>query len=570
LCDYNSIVHCFGAEVTVADRMTGTGCRAGTSCPFPHDSSALTTEPSRPEASHQSHASSKTQVTEQGSNHGTALEKVPVHQDLSAALERRRYLARPVEASKVVQKPVSSAQASNPREYQIQQLRRRFSPQQKIDNIGTVLTFKMAPSDPDFPFDMDGLECTVTVPNGFPKDERPSLRVTNEEMGRGFQINVEKGFDALVERNPNGTLLGWMNALDRQLESLLTTKKADTIKLVSNIGPKDGANLPAVQLTSLDQGLSSPTIPSAVDSGKPATTFTPEQRAQASSTRTAETRQLEARLGRVPLFSKSSDGLSYILPLQPKRSNLPLALQFLKRVKLVVPSLYNLEQCRIELQDVDRDAAAPVETAFDRRALEHRDISLMAHVNFLSQNLHVLAAETKTKSPLPVVDVSKLQINDPVPVQQETTNSKDETAFDARSHIQIIPRPPEWTFQPAGDGEDGDDSSDSYDSDGDYSEDDEEGGGAAVLESTQSPQDRGVLMSFPYLELHGIELLEILSLSLTVKCSRCKDVMDVKNIKNNASGDASGLRTESCKKCANGFSIGQEKISAFRMRQLFL
>jgi len=66
--------------------------------------------------------------------------------------------------------------------------------------------------------------------------------------------------------------------------------------------------------------------------------YTPEQRHLALRRREAETGQLEARLGRTPLFFKSSDGIAYNLPITPrKHQDLPVPLQVIKSVKLLVP-----------------------------------------------------------------------------------------------------------------------------------------------------------------------------------------------------------------------------------------
>jgi hypothetical protein len=74
------------------------------------------------------------------------------------------------------------------------------------------------------------------------------------------------------------------------------------------------------------------------------------------------------------------------------------------------------------------------------------------------------------------------------------------------------------------------------------------------------------MLSLPFLELHGIELLELVSLSLTIKCDRCKTAVDVPNIKN-SSGDSSGIRSESCRKCANALDIGNNSISSSTIKR---
>ena len=61
---------------------------------------------------------------------------------------------------------------------------------------------------------------------------------------------------------------------------------------------------------------------------------------------------------------------------------------------------------------------------------------------------------------------------------------------------------------------------------------------------------------FPFLtELYGIELLRLVSLSITIKCDRCKDTIDVSNIKDTGKQDGTGTRSETCKKCASSLGI---------------
>jgi hypothetical protein len=50
--------------------------------------------------------------------------------------------------------------------------------------------------------------------------------------------------------------------------------------------------------------------------------------------------------------------------------------------------------------------------------------------------------------------------------------------------------------------------------------------------------------------------MELTTLNLTIKCERCKDTTDIERLRNNVSGDASGMRDHSCKKCANSLAVG--------------
>ncbi|KAL8693059.1 MAG: hypothetical protein Q9218_002023, partial [Villophora microphyllina] len=147
----------------------------------------------------------------------------------------------------------------------------------------------------------------------------------------------------------------------------------------------------------------------------------------------------------------------------------------------------------------------------------------------------------------------------PVPSIQELTidmnENSDHRAYqeeaDDRAHVKFIPRPPEWTT--AGEEESASDSdfSDFEDSGDEFEgQDDNEPATNPVDTATSGqPAERGISLSFPSLELHGIELLELTALSLSVKCSRCKTPCDISNLRPSAD------RQSSCTKCAQPFSI---------------
>ena len=483
-----------------------------------------------------------------------------------ASQSKQRYDPLTVDRSRVVQKPVSRTQADDPREFQIQQLRRRFSPKESVEDDGTAFAFHMAPSDPDFPFEMIGLECVLHVPKSYPRSGKPSLDVKNKEMGRGYQINVEKGFDALADRIPQMTLLGLMNGLDKQLEALLTGQKAETVKIVPN------ARKPTVQSPSVQPETGPHQTPNPVT--KPAQvlpqTFTAEEQRQAAIRRDAETRQLEARLGRLPHYFKSSDGISYLLPIEPrKRADLPVPLQNVKTVRILIPMLYPLQPCRVEVQGVAKEAAMKTEQGFERKSRERPDLTLMAHVNYLTQNMHVLATEAAVdESPetvdTPAIKSLQLDVNSHV-IPDKPPSSHPVSLLDDRSHIQFIPRPPEWAAQTQADHDDSDSESGEETSEDDYTDDSKSGVELEIVpEVSSTAPERGVLLSFPYLELYGIELLELISLSLTIKCERCKDQMDFKDLRSptTAGPNAPGVKAESCKKCASALSVGMSPTSA--------
>ncbi|OCT53622.1 CHY zinc finger domain protein [Cladophialophora carrionii] len=467
------------------------------------------------------------------------------------------------------QKPVSQLQQANPREFQLGQVLKRFSPARSETQDGTLLTFSLAPSDPDFPFELQGgLRCSLTVPAGYPQHGKPTIRITNAEMARGFQINVENGFDSLVASSPQKTLLALLNDLDRNLEKFLTTERAQTIKIIANADKRFEGSHPLPEPTRHRS-------PSPVSVALVSPTWTPQQKSDALAKRQADVRQLEARMSRMPNFSKSPDGTAFNVPVQiPKVARLPSSLQSLKEVTLLVPKLYNLEPCTVLLKGVSGPEVEKVQLAFERHARGKRDMTLMAHVNYLTQNMYSMVSETAetAESSESHVQTEQSAIEEPKPevLLGKEPEPRQEYLEEERPHVKFIPRPPEWDRHDSKDETEGSsyDSDDYSDTDDDEDEgededddgDDEQGGASLPVPAVSTSTDKGIHLSFPHLELHNIELLTLVSLSLSVKCLRCKTPSDVSKIKASSTGDdagpvASSTRTESCPKCSTSFTF---------------
>ncbi|TPX10272.1 uncharacterized protein E0L32_001469 [Thyridium curvatum] len=453
----------------------------------------------------------------------------------------RRQAVAEAASSRVVPKPVPQTQSKDARTYQLGQIRKRFSPQEStLPNGTTSLVFGLVPSDPDFPFELNQLDCELQVPQTYPK-AAPQLRVRNNNIPRGFGINVENGWDKLVQEKRGASLLALTNALDRNLEAFLSEQKADTVKLTIF---KDTRHLDQLEETA-STVLTAPPVAQAAAAPRrtyvPEESFTREQIAEAKARRAQEVRQIESRMGRVALYQRSSDGIIYTLPLEPKRrSSLPPGLQAVKSFQLIVPLLYPLQEIRILLNDVESEDAELVEELFAKKANEQKQMTLMSHINYLAQNLHLLAKQVDEARAIAAnIRATALSQEAKEPVKSEEESS----------HIKVIPRPPEWAYGGDFDGSSGEDEED-YDSD----EDGDEEGGAAVGGSdgqsalAQGPE-RGTALSFPSIELHGIELLQVSVLSISVKCQRCKTANEVGGLKPNVE------KSESCKKCATAFTV---------------
>jgi len=470
--------------------------------------------------------------------------------------DRQQAVTEPVSA-RVVPKPIPQAQTQDPREFQLGQIRRRFRPKETSQAGKTILKFNIVPSDPDFPFEMAELECLLTVPETYPR-ANPTLKVGNKEIPRGFTVNIEDGFDGLVQARPNATLLELMKSLDKNLETFLSAPKADTVKLVPN---KDTRHLSAVPTRAVEPVPTAPKNNAVAAASKrvereppkPVQVFTNEEKSDAAKRRESEIRQLEARMGRIPLFRKSADAIAYTIPIEPrKRVELPILIQSVKAIRLFVPLLYPLQPCRIQLDGVDSEAAKPVVRGFEKKSSEQYAMTLMGRVNYLAQNMHILAKtflETENKDLAQLIEEVALEETRPKGKEKQLEGVQDPE----RSHIQYIARPSEWTTIDSEDLEYSDsDELYSYDTDGDS----EEEGGATISQDepvvghSEPTQEKGTAVSFPFMELYGIELFEIAILNITVKCERCKETTEVKGLTNGVA------KAESCKKCATAFTIG--------------
>lgn len=542
------------------------GCRIGAACPYLHDASAIEgKQPSSgqhtPTQSSGNESQSSTQAIVTGA------ERLNIGESQS----KQSSIPAPVQP----QRPVSKLEQSDPREFQINQLRRRYRPQEVNDAQGSTLTFGLVPSDPDFPFELERLQCVLHVPSSYPKG-RPTLAVTNSEMEAAYQANVVRGFDDIVDftyrTNGRGTLLGWLNSLDKKLESLLTTlERGPTLKFFANLGDgsttKEPTKAPEKTISQPSSSQGHGKTPSAAAKPAPqARTVAPKHtagaKAAAEKRRATETKQLEARLGRLPMYQKLADGRTYVIPIQPtKKDRLPRTLQALKTVKLIVPQLYPLEHSSIKLQGVEGPEVKATEVGFTQWVEQTSQLSLVSQINYLASNIHKFAEtplpkeEESAEDVPPTVEEGEVEVvEEPTkaPVVSSTQDNED------RPHLVVIPRPPEWSVPNPTSGAEGSSGESSYEED-EFSdeEEDEEGGAPVPAPVDNNAPGRGVALSFPFLELYGIELLELMTLNITIKCERCKVAVDVKNVPHITDEKGQMPKMESCRKCANNMSVGE-------------
>ncbi|RCK56527.1 hypothetical protein Cantr_06006 [Candida viswanathii] len=119
----------------------------------------------------------------------------------------------------------------------------RHQPEESI-----YLSLVVKPSDPEFPYDLEKLKINLTIPSKFPEDktQRPRIVVLNDEIPRGFAVNIEIGFNRIVDLAQGVIkddeielvegigLTSMILTLDKHLELFLKQEKKDTIKFVKS------------------------------------------------------------------------------------------------------------------------------------------------------------------------------------------------------------------------------------------------------------------------------------------------------------------------------------------------
>lgn len=472
----------------------------------------------------------------------------------------------PIASTSIAQKPISRAEREDPREFQVNQIRRRFSVDEKDDASGTHLSFSMIPSDPDFSYNLTKLDCILHIPKDYPGQGKPTIEIVNDDLHVNRRILVQQGFKKLVGEVQSSTLLGLMKYLDRHLEDILTAPSSQEAYDLS----KEGKHSFALRETPC------PSVARPGQQSRVITTVSEEP--DDPQRRKKEVVQLVSRLGKHPLFSAHSDGVRFTVPIKPAKPRLlPTCLRNLESVTISVPLRYPSEPCQVSIPGVADESARFVEAGFNDHVIKNPGVSLMVHVNYLAALIHKLASRQVKEDITPTRDAMKaMTIEENIGGTTTPSVPEDDLKTFApqpsqmggeegdRSHIHVIPRPPEWGA-PGNAGFDSEDgASDGYGSESDslYDEEeedeDEDTGGVPIPVIPEYQTGRRIHVSFPLLELHGVELLEIISLSLTLKCDRCKALHDMKDIKIGDDGiSVPRNRAGDCEKCGNQLSLGR-------------
>ncbi|GME76980.1 unnamed protein product [Ambrosiozyma monospora] len=261
----------------------------------------------------------------------------------------------------------------------------------KKNQESLYISFLMKPSDPNFPYELDFLKVSLAIPARYPgrSEVMPSITVLNEDIPRGFSVNVEIGFQQIVatafknretkknkkakkESTPvpeskqsedndeeeadkiemvGGNDLGAMLlTLDMYLEKFLAMEKKDTIKIVKFIKKQQGSSEKEKEKEEKKKLKKD----KATKAKKEKSTTHAEPAAPVATSKTLQKRDKEIakmkqrmRLNSVTLFKETSHNTIFKMSIPFKEENFTIEIENMEEivienlnVKLTVPKEY--------------------------------------------------------------------------------------------------------------------------------------------------------------------------------------------------------------------------------------
>ncbi|CAO3645776.1 unnamed protein product [Cunninghamella blakesleeana] len=317
------------------------------------------------------------------------------------------------------------------RENQISQLARRYASTYKIasDNSnGTSVRIAFTPTNPDFPYDLEQLKLQINIPKEYPKSP-VSIIVMNQDIPKGFAVNLERGFDEYVS-NVKTTLVRQLGWLDKNMETLLQKPAAATVKFVSHTINANNNNLETKNqiapplpdyliksaTTAVDASPSTSSAPlnnnnnnnkvqqkkdhtekvSVTKSSQPSKsvptfTATDEELAAAFGRRSREINHISSRLRDSLKLSKTDRTILFVSIIlnDPGFKHLNFFDDNILKLKYIVPLQYPIVQCYIEIENknIGNDIQNHISNEFDYHVKLCPEYTLFEHLNWLHRHM---------------------------------------------------------------------------------------------------------------------------------------------------------------------------------------
>ncbi|ANB14756.1 hypothetical protein AWJ20_2363 [Sugiyamaella lignohabitans] len=444
-------------------------------------------------------------------------------------------------------------------------------------------TLALAPSDPDFPFDMDFLIFRFYLPLDYPVS-RPWISVENSDIPKGYSANVEMGFRQIATKatkNPN--LMKMLQELNTNLETFLKMEKQQTIKIVKHKQVAKTGDSRANDGSSAGAG--SGGVSSSATSPSPQTTngsaFNPMKMSfvpkAMSDKRKRQMDILIKRLGDVCQYNPQASTSQIKVTITPAHSEiLPETLNTPFVVTLKVPEDYGISPCTITLPNND-DASFNVMNNFNAHAKAvMKSWSLLALMNYLTVELESLMLPSwvsdKQKSQLAAQEtaqkVKNTESSTPIESKSETVNEVGEVTATVDTAISTTSNTAEETSKVDADSvsdSDVDSRSPESDADSDSESDSDDEDKTYTTKSTNSGlasdqlKKTGTAVDLIDIQMTNIGFLECHALSLVLACNKCKTENEVHNVVSGPYGRESKATPLRCEKCNSLLAVAFRK-----------
>ncbi|KAI9028123.1 hypothetical protein CLU79DRAFT_811145 [Phycomyces nitens] len=424
------------------------------------------------------------------------------------------------------------------RQFELTQLSKRFQGSFSSTDTrnGSQIRLVIPPSDPDFPFDLDALEVLLMVPTTYPVC-KPSLTITNHDIPKGFSRNLESGYDAFV-RNCTSfhlTLVQQMDWLDRNMQDILQKPPAPTIRFVSVPNPSQELR-PVVNSHNSTQQSKKALNPNAAIFVS--ALYTPEQKGEAAKRRHYEMRQLQTRFGTFYSLIKAN-GHETVCLIQLDWSDLDPSVQEQignnLTVKYSIPLMYPLEPCSISIQEppLEEFRNTAISNAFSIR-VKDSGASLFQNLNWLNRNISSLYREATPPVSPPQPNPETI----PETPQQSKQSKQSKPAIATREIIYnetkdnrvIVVKDPLLLIPPNVEPKE---------------EEALESDQPVRLQDIVSSPRRGTEIRLENVCLKNVALARCVSVSMVLKCARCKGSVVMDNIQ----PEETNTKHESWKTC---------------------
>ncbi|RCH84407.1 hypothetical protein CU098_002070, partial [Rhizopus stolonifer] len=457
----------------------------------------------------------------------------------------------------------------------------------------SIIRLAIKPSDPDFPYELDALQLQLTIPKDYP--EQPcSVQVLNSDIPKGFAFNLEKGYATHVDPSRSAahqTLVRQMNWLDRNMENLLQQAPAATVRFVSNhrqtkeemghvaaavdIHSAPQYNTTTAPISSSNQSSSSkppvtlnPHHINKTITPQPATTipktenkriepkeaqkqpiFTPAELLAAENRRKQELHTLQTRF--CDSFRSSNKETMITLTMIINDTDFTHEQMIGGKelfIKYHIPTLYPLEPCTIEIENkkLDKTRSNWIVLGFNEH-VANGDYSLFENLNWLNRHLELLLSSPpaqKTEEQLETDKMARIQQKDLIPPVKTTQLSATaaefkpqqpakKSLFDEQDIVKknkvIIVNDPSLVVDEQADEEEVEvELAEGFEQEALVHTNENE---SAVVNLAKPNVRKGTEIRLIDPPLENISLFRCTLLHVLVKCARCKDTVDIENIK---------------------------------------